>query len=197
VTTIKSGWPGVLWLRLPVHHPSPAPIILHQLRQSSIMQSFIIAKISSSQISPSDYHDESEPANEILDMPPPGPILVEPTAGIWPNRIPTSQERESILQRGIIYIQKILQFKVQCPSSQDRVWYEQFPRFTQRQYTERTIPDSSNQPGRVELSEDIARSYGCVSGKSAAERIRLQETLCIIYARSGALMRAEDFLCCS
>jgi hypothetical protein len=191
VTTIKSGWPGVLWLRLPVHHPSPAPIILHQLRQPSIMQSFI-AKISSQ----AKYHPPTT-ANEILNMPPPGSILVEPTAGIWPNRIPTPQERESILQRGIIYIQKILQSKVQCPSGQDRVWYEQFPRFTQRQYTERTIPGSSNQPGRVELSEDIARSYGCVSGKSAAERIRLQETLCIIYARSGALMRAEDFLCCS
>jgi hypothetical protein len=160
------------------------------------MQSFI-AKRSSSQISPSDYHDESESANEILDMPPPGPILVEPTAGFWPYQIATPQERESILQRGIIDIQKILQSKVQCLSGQDRVWHQQVPRFVQRQYTERTIPGSSNQPGRVELSEDIARSYGYISGESAAERIRLQETLCIIYARSGAMMRAEDFLCCS
>jgi hypothetical protein len=41
---------------------------------------------------------------------------------------------------------------------------------------ERTIPGSPNQPGRTELSEEISRSYGYISGRSAAERIRMQES---------------------
>jgi hypothetical protein len=77
----------------------------------------------------------------------------------------------------IIDMQKILQSKVVCPSGQDRVWHEQVLRFMQRQYMDRTIPVSPNQPGRTELSEEISRSYGYAAGTSAAERIRMQESL--------------------
>jgi hypothetical protein len=100
---------------------------------------------------------EPQAHNEmVLDLlSPDGPTLVEPSAGFWPYRISTPQERESILQQSIIDMQKLLHSKVRCPSGQDRVWHEQVLRFMQRQHAEGTIPGSPNQPGRTELTQSV------------------------------------------
>jgi hypothetical protein len=45
----------------------------------------------------------------------------------------------------------------------------------QRQYAEKTIPGSPNQPGRTELSKEVARFHG--HGEASADRIRAQESL--------------------
>jgi len=107
-------------------------------------------------------NNDSETVLDILS--PDGPTLVEYTAEFWPYQIPTPQERESILQRSITDMQKRLRSKVQCPSGQNRVWHEQVLRFMQRQLMESTIPSRPNQPGRTQLSMEIAcfsrGSYG-------------------------------------
>jgi hypothetical protein len=83
---------------------------------------------------------EPQAHNEmVLDLlSPDGPTLVEPSAGFWPYRISTPQERESLLQQSIIDMQKLLHSRVRCTSSQDRVWHEQVLRFMQRLHVEGT-----------------------------------------------------------
>jgi hypothetical protein len=121
---------------------------------------------------------------------PPNPRLIMKWSSIWSHRmvplllntrlvsghIEYQRHRiANLFYNGVLYMQKLLHSKVRCPSGQDRVWHEQVLRFMQRQHAEGTIPGSPNQPGRTELSKEVARFYG--HGEASADRIRVQESL--------------------
>jgi len=64
-----------------------------------------VQSLETKQLSRQSYTQATTKNNKIPDMPLPGPVLVEPTAGFWPYQISTPQERESSFQRGIADIQ--------------------------------------------------------------------------------------------